>query len=365
MKIRLALTAFLVAFLCVALVTLTFSPLIQLAITQTSDPHTLRAFPWVRFLVLHFSLNLGLMSLVLALLFQTLVVGPLKELDRLSSGNLDASVKHWHGPFAAQFGRAFGRLRRALVEESARNQSQLTQLQGANDSLRRLQTELVANDRLATAGKLAAGVAHEVGNPLTGILGYLSVLRPRIASDATAADLIKRIEAELRRIDSTVRSLLELGRPSRGRPHPIDARLAIDSAVRLVSAGDIGATRVEVEAPSQFWVLGEAGPLSQVLINLIMNATQAMEEGTVRVTAKGEGTHGLICVTDEGPGLSQEVMKNLFSPFFTTRPPGQGTGLGLAMSRHLLTELGGELRADNNPTGGAAFTISLPLASPA
>ena len=119
----------------------------------------------------------------------------------------------------------------------------------------RLQAELVATDRLATVGKLAAGVAHEVGNPLAGILGYVSVIRMRLkASDATGSaeltDLVDRIEGEVQRIDGIVRSLLELGRPSRGAASAIDVRTVIDSSVKLLGASrEFEGVKIQLEAP--------------------------------------------------------------------------------------------------------------------
>jgi C4-dicarboxylate-specific signal transduction histidine kinase len=264
------------------------------------------------------------------------------------------------GPLAARLHYALKGLQRALGAEREKNQKQLDDLTRSNERLVRLQTELVAADRMATVGKLAAGVAHEVGNPLAGILGYVSVLRMR-SKDGALDEVLDRVEHEVQRIDQIVRSLLELGRPSRGRAQPVDVKVAIDSAVRLVSVGPLfSAIKVEVDSPSSVWMRAEIGPLSQVLINLLINAAQAMEKGTITVRISSESGRGVIRVEDEGPGLSAQVKPRLFEPFFTTRPPGQGTGLGLAISRHLLNQFDGDLVAENRPGGGAAFTISLP-----
>jgi C4-dicarboxylate-specific signal transduction histidine kinase len=168
----------------------------------------------------------------------------------------------------------------------------------------------------------------------------------------------------VQRIDSIVRSLLELGRPSRGKAQPVDARTTIDSAVRLLGAGrDFSHVKTVIDAPESLWLRAETGPLSQVLINLLINAAQLMTAGTITVRARVEGERGLITVEDEGPGFTPEVQARLFEPVFTTRPPGQGTGLGLAISRHLLAQFEGTLTAANReaPARGACFTISLPV----
>jgi signal transduction histidine kinase len=228
----------------------------------------------------------------------------------------------------------------------------------------KLQAELVANDRLATVGKLASGVAHEVGNPLSGILGYLSVIRMRQPENAELLDLVSRIEAEVQRIDGIVRGLLELGRPSRGKPQPIDVRPVIDSCVKLLGASrDFEGVKVDVEGPGSLWLLAETGPLSQVLVNLLLNAAQAMSgKGRIVVRAEQVGASGRVVVEDEGPGLSAQVKARLFEPFFTTKGEGKGTGLGLAVSRHLLSQFEGQLEVGDRPGGGARFTIALPAA---
>ncbi|MEW5742228.1 MAG: ATP-binding protein [Myxococcota bacterium] len=281
-------------------------------------------------------------------------------IDQIGTENVTVAVQG--GPLVSRVARALRRLSAELNEERERSRAQVAELERRNDELVRLQAELVAADRLATVGKLASGVAHEVGNPLSGILGYLSVLRLRAPQNPGVEEVVERIEQEVRRIDQIVRALLELGRPSRGKAQPVDVRPLIDACVHLVSAGqDFGDVKVMVEAPDSLWLRAESGPLSQVLVNLLINAAQAMK-GKGRVVVKavpGEG-QGTIAVEDEGPGLSEEVRAHLFEPFFTTRPPGQGTGLGLAVSRHLLAQFEGALDAANRPQGGAVFTITLP-----
>jgi two-component system, NtrC family, sensor kinase len=264
-----------------------------------------------------------------------------------------------NGPLVDRVGGALHSLGRALRLERQMNRAQLAELHQNNAELQRLQSDLVSADRLATVGKLAAGVAHEVGNPLSGILGYLSLLRTRAASNPGSIELLDRVDVELQRIDAIVRSLLELGRPSRGGAEPFDARLVVDAAVRLMRASaDLKESSVEVVGPTQVWARGESGPMSQVLVNLLLNASQAMN-GKGRVTVTLSEAPPTITVDDQGPGIAAEVLPRLFELFFTTKPAGQGTGLGLAMSRHLLTQFGATLTAENRPGGGARFVVQL------
>ncbi len=295
------------------------------------------------FVVLYFSLGRQLVRL------QGTVQG-LAGLEEAGSGSL-----------LVRLDGALRRLARELAGERARVTAQLEELRASHEQLVRLQAELVATDRLATVGKLAAGVAHEVGNPLAGILGYLSVVRMRAGGNAELGDLVDRIEGEVQRIDQIVRALLELGRPSRGKAQPLDVRPVVDSAVKLLTAGkDFERVAVTVHGPKSLWLLGEAGPLSQVLVNLLLNASQAMGGvGAIELRLE-EGSPGRLHVDDHGPGVPPEVKARLFEPFFTTRPAGKGTGLGLAVSRHLLSQFGGALEVGDAPGGGARFTITLP-----
>lgn len=255
---------------------------------------------------------------------------------------------------------ALKRWRSELAVEREVNARRLEELTRSNETLLRLQAELVAADRLATVGKLASGVAHEVGNPLSGILGYLSVLRMRAKDNAETQDLLTRVENEVQRIDSIVRSLLELGRPSRGKAQPIDVRPVVESCVKLLSAGkEFQNVRVQVDGPASLWLRAEPGPLSQVLVNLLINGAQAMG-GAGALTISLEDA-GRIVVDDSGPGISADVRARLFSPFFTTKPAGQGTGLGLAVSRHLLSQFDGSLALADKPPPGARFVITLPV----
>jgi two-component system NtrC family sensor kinase len=277
--------------------------------------------------------------------------------DRLELGN-DA------GPLLSQLQGVLHRTAQALSTERATTHRQLEELRDLNLKLGEAQIGLVASERLVTVGKLAAGVAHEVGNPLSGILGYLSLVRSRAKSaPAELDDLVTRIEREVERIDQIVRSLLDLGRPPKGNPAPVELRRLVDSCAKLVAAGkDFEEVEVVLEVSPELLAFAEAGPLSQVMINLLMNAAQAMGgRGTVWVRGRSASGWAELEVTDSGPGIAAEVLPRLFEPFVTTKTAGKGTGLGLAVSLHLANGMGGTLKADNPPGGGARFTLALPL----
>jgi two-component system, NtrC family, sensor kinase len=285
-----------------------------------------------------------------------------KAIDKLSRLELDVNLEAG-GPLLSRLQGALVRMTEALQVERAVTRQRLEELKETNERLVRAQAELLASDRLVTVGKLAAGVAHEVGNPLSGILGYLSVVRSRAKDKPELTEIVSLIEAEVQRIDQIVRSLLDLGRSARARPGPIDIAGVMRSAVKLLSKGpDLAGVSVQEQLEDGLFVLAESGALSQVVINLVLNAAQAMGgAGTLQLRVRRDGPRALIEVQDSGPGLSEEVKGRLFEPFFTTKAAGKGTGLGLAVSQHLVTSMGGKLRADNAPGGGAVFTVEIPI----
>ncbi len=319
-----------------------------------------------RVLPFYLGLDLVLTFALVYLVLQLTVGRPLaaaeQSIDRLVHPDLPIA---WHagGPLLSRLQRALKRMAEALQAEQSTGRVQLTELQATNAQLLRAQSELVASDRLATVGKLAAGVAHEVGNPLSGILGYLSLMQSRAKDSPEQLDLVKRIEGEVQRIDQIVRSLLELGRPSRGKPGPVELAGVLDSSLKLVGSGpEFKGVQCRVEVERGIYANCEAGPLSQIVINLLLNAAQAMAgQGALVLSATKVGGSAEIRVRDSGPGLPAEIRARLFEPFFTTKAAGKGTGLGLAVSRHLVSAMGGTLTADNHPEGGAVFTVTLPL----
>jgi len=370
-KLRVVSIAFLLAVISTGASWLTLQPTLAALMDFAARERPLQSAELLLRIKLLLPFTLGLvLTAVTALTFIVVhfTVGrPLarteQAIDRLSRLELDVPIDAG-GPLLSRLQRALSRMAEAVQTERAITKRHLEELRAANEALVRAQAELLASDRLVTVGKLAAGVAHEVGNPLSGILGYLSVIQSRAKAQPELVELSKAIEAEVTRIDQIVRSLLDLGRPSRGKPSPIEVASVVHSAATLVSKGpEMREVVLSEEHAPGLVVMAESGPLSQVIINLVLNAAQAMEgKGRITLRSRAEGEGAVIEVQDTGPGLSEDVKARMFEPFFTTKTAGKGTGLGLAVSRHLVTQMGGKLRADNAPGGGAVFTLELPVA---
>ncbi len=375
MKLRLAAIVFLVAVLATGLTWLSFQPVLagllealRRATPPGSAPALVRAgaseaLPWLLLLDL---LLVGLAAYAILWLAIARPVQRLEaELGQLERLELELGPRGSGGPLLSRVETSLRRTASALQAERSVTHQQLEDLRRANQHITRAQEELVSAERLATVGRLAAGVAHEVGNPLSGILGYLSLLRGQPGVSAETRDYADRIETEVHRINGIVRGLLDLGRPARPTLTRLEVAPLVETAVRLLAAGpDFQGVRLSVHVVPGLAVLADAGPLSQVLINLLLNAAQAVpSRGLVRLAADAEQEAQVrIDILDSGPGIPKEVRPRLFEPFFTTKPGGKGTGLGLAISLSLVRAMGGTLDAGDAPGGGSCFSVRLPRA---
>jgi signal transduction histidine kinase len=242
-------------------------------------------------------------------------------------------------------------------------------------SLASQREQLIRTEKLASVGQLAAGVAHEIGNPLAAILGYVDILRADAAGKgelpaAEREDALARVKAETQRIHRIIRELLEFSRPSHEAPEPTDLLRLVQSAQALLAPqGRFREVRLVLAGEGQGWprVLVSPGRLAQVLVNLLLNAADAMAgKGTILVACEAKEGKVWLTITDEGPGIAHENRRKIFDPFFTTKSVGQGTGLGLPVSRAIVESFGGTLELAPAVAGqGAKFVLILPQADEA
>jgi signal transduction histidine kinase len=228
-------------------------------------------------------------------------------------------------------------------------------------SIKDHQERLVQSEKLAGIGRLAAGVAHEINNPLAVILGYANLLQRK--AEGQLADDLRIIEDESLRAKEIVEGLLDLSRPLATAPEPVDLKALCDEALaRLTASGQLGGATVEVSGGAR--VVGHPQKLRQVVLNLVKNGVEASGPGGRVEVGLAQAADGgaAIQVSDSGPGLPVEAAHRLFEPFFTTKPAG--TGLGLAVSLGIVQAHGGTLEAESPASGGARFVIHLPAAPP-
>lgn len=222
-------------------------------------------------------------------------------------------------------------------------------------SLEKHQRDKLQEQKLASIGRLCAGVAHEINGPLGIILGYAKVIR-RQGLDEEA---LGAIETEAKHCQRIVEALLDTSRHERPTSEPLDlGALASDGVERLRAMGRVGARRIDIERADAPSVTGDEAKLRQVILNLLTNAVEATPEGGhIEVSVARDSEHVTLAVEDEGPGLSTEAREHLFEPFFSTKE--HGTGLGLAISRAIVEAHGGELRFGSSKAGGARVEMLL------
>jgi len=354
-----------------------------------------------------------------SLLLSRVIVKPLKKLvqmsEKIAEGDLDAMSEPAGGDEVGKLFSSFNRMASRLREARGKMENYINSLERVNRELRRAQNEVIRSEKLASIGRLASGVAHEVGNPTGAILGYLDLLARGGLGPEEEKEILKRAESEAERIRKIIRELLDFSRPSAGVEEQVDINGVIAHALSLLSHQKKIWEQIQVIKELQEdlppW-LGDPHNLQQVMINLFLNALDALTSSTLRAgpgekklrvatcaLTRDEGrdlfdsfaqrrkedspavdysllraqekpwvrTPGEILsiirieVEDTGPGISPEAMGQIFDPFYSTKPPGEGTGLGLAICLRIIEAYGGRIFAKSEEGQGTTFTLLLPV----
>ncbi len=230
-----------------------------------------------------------------------------------------------------------------------------------------LPAKLLQTDKLAAMGQLVAGIAHELSNPLTAVLGYAHLLLDRPLDPKALADA-HRICEETERASRIVRSLLMLAREAKLERIPVQLNEVIERTLWLCN-WDLQRAGIRMELnldPALPLTLANPVQLQQIVLNLLVNAQQAIAEtsssGQITLRTRHGADQVFLQVQDSGPGVPAELQSRIFEPFFTTKPMGVGTGLGLSIIAGILRQHGGDIQVSSVPGSGATFTITLPIA---
>lgn len=322
-------------------------------------------------LFLYVGLTAAVILLLTYVLLTRLIVRPLGALTRASERI--AAGKETHVPVEgtaelARLAVSFNEMQKQLLEEKQELRARLAELERATAELGAAQQSLVRSEKLASVGRLAAGIAHEIGNPLSAISGLVELVESGDLAPEEQREFLGRVRKETERINRIIRDLLDFAR-SEPTAHEADATCdlveVVEDAVRLVGPqADLRQVtlerRFEEDVPR---AAGSAARLAQVVLNLLLNAADAIGgEGTIRLEVSRDGEWVALVVQDTGPGIPAAILEDIFEPFVTTKPPGEGTGLGLAVCQTLVEQLGGTIEAENAEEGGARFTVRLPAA---
>src|SRR6266567_9466477 len=234
--------------------------------------------------------------------------------------------------------------------------------------LKRLEEQLIQAEKLAAMGQMLAGVAHELNNPLTAVLGVTELLRERVGTDEATKRQLELTHRQARRAARIVQNLLEFSRPAAPQKKPLDLNAIIDRTLQLqehsLRRNNVAVDfRGDASLPP---VMGDANQLIQVFLNLVSNAEHAIREvrdsGRIHIRLARTGEKILVIVQDDGVGIRPEALPKLFDPFYTTKRPAGGTGLGLSICLSIIREHGGTIEAEVLPGGGSAFTVHFPVA---
>jgi signal transduction histidine kinase len=360
-------------------------------------------------------LDVGIFAMFGHFLVTRRVLQPIDRLvagaESIARGDLEARAPESEAREINRLAQALNNMAERLLSDQQKLAENIRSLDETNRLLTEARNAMVQTEKMASVGRLGAGIAHEVGNPLGAIIGYLGLLQKN--ATPRDLDLLQSAEREAHRIDRIVRGLLDYSRPREAHTHALDVNKVIHDTIELVSTqGKFKHLQLDVElADKTPDVLGDPYQLQQVLVNLLVNAADALEDRAnpqVRIRtiarlhrpartlqARRKDDHPMIdythrrrlhaspralmaepgelggqvveiVVEDNGPGIPEDLADQIFEPFVTSKEIGKGTGLGLAVCARLIEGMGGIIKADAVPEGdGATFRIVLPAATAA
>jgi C4-dicarboxylate-specific signal transduction histidine kinase len=269
----------------------------------------------------------------------------------------------------AELQEAFNRMLSRFNETRGALDQQMGEERRIREELQSLQRQVIRQERLAAVGQLVSGVAHEINNPLQAILGFAELLQMQPEVPESVKGDLSLIQKESARACGIIRNLALFARQQTGDAGPVRFTDVITSVVELrqrrLESEDI---ELRVDDQSKQPVLAVLAELQQVLLNFVVNAEQAIimsgrQPGRITLRTRDEGNRVVLEVEDTGPGVPPELEARLFQPFFTTKPVGQGTGLGLSVSYGIVDSLGGKIGYRSAPAGGGIFYVDLPAAA--
>ena len=326
------------------------------------------------------ALYMGVFALALLVFAYSLltraIVKPIELLaraaDRVASGARSLELPATGAREIADLGASVRSMAARFIDDEKTLRAKVDELTTTTRHLGETREQLAGSERMASVGRLAAGVAHEIGNPIAAIMGMHDLIEDTETPEETRIDFLKRMRKETERINVVVRDLLDYARPENGPP---SGRLAIADVAEVTSDAlalvrpqkEWKGVEVRVELAEGLQVLLSPQRLTQVLLNLLLNAAAALADQpadaprslTVRSRMADDATVR-IEIEDDGPGVPENMRDRIFDPFVTTKDVGAGTGLGLAVCRGIIEGAAGRIYVDANHTRGARFIVELP-----
>jgi two-component system, NtrC family, sensor kinase len=269
--------------------------------------------------------------------------------------------------------KSMNRMLRQIEANEQKLKENISSLEKANEEIKKAQDEMVKSEKMASVGRLATGVAHEIGNPLGIILGYIELLQRGDLTVMEREDFLKRMESEITRIHGIIRGLLDFSRPTAAEQHDTDAHEILEEVLAILSPQSLFEKihiKRSLKAESVIIKLAQDS-LKQVFLNIIINAADAMADApinsedamkrTLTLESFNKEDFLIMRFSDTGCGINPDEIKRIFDPFFTTKEPGKGTGLGLSICYTMLDQAGGGIRAESEPGVGTTVILEMPL----
>ncbi len=326
-----------------------------------------------KIVLLYILLNAVILITVGGYLISRTVLKPIKRLlratENFSEGDFlpDLAGSSWNE--IGQLSRSLNMMLRRLEENKRELETHVSSLRKANRELQTAQKEIIRTEKMASVGRLTAGIAHEIGNPITIILGYLELLRTNEWDRTETRDFLKRIESEIDRIRHIIKQLVDFSRPSGSEQNEINIHDLLMETVEIakprLTKYRIGLD-LKLEAARDVACV-DPNQLRQVFLNIVMNALDAMKEvkgdNMLMIRSCNRKDHLEIRFTDTGPGIPADELAHIFDPFYTTKEEGKGPGLGLWICHSIMDGLGGTIRAESPPGEGVTVVVDLAVIS--
>ena len=329
-----------------------------------------------KLILLYILLDTLILAVVGIYLLSRIVVKPIHKLSKMTEEYKEGDmVPSTLGEASrneiGQLSRSLNIMLKRLDENKSELRAHISSLESANKELQQAQSEIIRSEKLASVGRLAAGIAHEIGNPIGIILGYLELLNKNELAEGEKKDFLNRIESEITRINRIIRQLLDFSRPSNGKPEETHVHDTIMNTVNILNPQPMMEDiQINLELKAyRNTILSDPNQLQQVFLNIIMNAADALSEKNVSKYIKKELTIKSLDAADSvelrfidnGPGATDEELAHIFDPFYTTKEPGKGTGLGLSVCYRIVEGLGGTIRAESSVGEGTTIIVTFPL----
>jgi signal transduction histidine kinase len=330
------------------------------------DKTEIRKTIYRKLLIMYIVLGSVLILFLGIFILRRRIVSPLQALiihtKKIAEGNLTERIIPSGGKELIELGDAFNVMAQGLEAKQKELSGKIEELERMNKELIRTRNELMQAEKLAIVGRMASGIAHELGNPISAISGNIELLEKRVR-DAKDAEIISRMKNDIERMDRIIRELLDFARPRKTVLQKTDLKKSIEDAIEIIKSQK-GFENIQIEvtpAHEVHEIMADVNQLKQVWINLLINSRDAMPDGgRINISIRKDGSNVLVEFSDTGAGIDRESIDKIFEPFFTTKEPGKGTGLGLTVVQRIIQSINGRITVESEPGRGTKFNIIFP-----